>query len=132
MYFVVVAIFSNGGHLGFLTWTNFIILSPWSLILLHVNFDNNWCSGFREKNCLELFKYVIFRHRNLSKDTNKQKVGHCDKTTMQVFFIFIILNTHDPLIFHAKILPKISSGCGEVHFVIFAILYTAAIFGYST
>ena len=41
---------------------------------------------------------------------------------LQIFFIFIILNTYVPLIFHAKIQPKISSGSGEeVDFVIFAV-----------
>ena len=40
----------------------------------------------------------------------------------QILFIFIILNTYVPLIFHAKIQPKVSSGSGEkVDFVIFAI-----------
>ena len=29
------AIFSNGGHLEFLTRLNFTILKPWSLIMLH-------------------------------------------------------------------------------------------------
>ena len=42
---------------------------------------------------------------------------------LQIFFMFIILNTYVPLIFHAQIQPKISSGSGEkVDFVIFAIL----------
>ena len=44
------------------------------------------------------------------------------------FFIFMILNTYVPLLFHAKIQPKISSGSGEkIDFVIFAILVIAAI-----
>ena len=44
------------------------------------------------------------------------------------FFIFTILNTYVPLIFHAKIQPKISSGSGEeVDFVVLAILVTATI-----
>ena len=47
--FIVFAMFSNDGHLGFLTQPNTIILKPWSLIMLHVKFDNNWCNGFREK-----------------------------------------------------------------------------------
>ena len=67
--FVVFAIFSNGSHLGFLTGPNFRILKPWSLFRLHVKFNNNWCNGFREKSCLKLFKYVIFRHTNWSKIT---------------------------------------------------------------
>ena len=38
------------------------------------------------------------------------------------FFIFTSLNTYVPLIFHAKIQLKISSGSGkEVYFVVFAI-----------
>ena len=53
-------------------------------------------------------------------NASKQKVGHCDKTTLQFFYIFIILNTYIPLIFHAKIQPKISSGSGEeVDFIFF-------------
>ena len=43
------ALFSNGGHLGSLTCPNFIILKPWSPIMLHVKFDNNWCNGFRDR-----------------------------------------------------------------------------------
>ena len=44
------------------------------------------------------------------------------KLCNRFFFIFIILNTYVPLIFHAKIQPEISSGFGEiVDFVIFAI-----------
>ena len=53
---------------------------------------------------------------------SKQKVGHCDKTTLQIFFIFTILNTYVSLIFHAKIQPKIFSGSGEeVDFVVLVI-----------
>ena len=58
-----------------------------------------------EKKC---FKDVIFRQELRPNNTSKQKVGHCDKTTLQIFFIFIILNTYIPLIFHAKIQPKYS------------------------
>ena len=59
----------------------------------------------------------------------KQKVGHCDKITLQIFFfIFIILNTFISLIFHAKIQPKIFSGSGEeVYFVVFGISSNTAI-----
>ena len=52
-----------------------------------------------------------------------------------IFFIFTILNTYVPLIFHAKIQPKISSGSGdEVDFVIFAIfaISNKGHLGYST
>ena len=66
-------------------------------------------------------------------NTSKQEVGHWDKTTLQIFFIFIILNTYVPLIFHAKIQPKISSGSGgEVDFVVFAIFSNSGHLGYST
>ena len=66
-------------------------------------------------------------------NTSKQKVGHCDKTTVQIFFIFTTLNTYFPLIFHAKIQPKISSGSGgEVDFVVFAIFSNSSHLGYST
>ena len=69
----------------------------------------------------------------LFRNTSKQKVGHCDKTTLQISFIFIILNTYVPLIFHAKIQPKISCGSGEkVDFVIFAIFSNGGHLGYST
>ena len=36
--FIRFAIFSNGGHLEFLTRLNFIILKPWSLIMLQMKF----------------------------------------------------------------------------------------------
>ena len=101
VYFLVFAIFSNNSHLGFLTWPNFIILKPWSLIILHVEFDNNWCNGFREKvvwGCLNMSFLDIGIGAN---NTSKQKVGHCDKTMLQIFFIFTILNTYVPLVFHA-------------------------------
>ena len=52
---------------------------------------------------------------------SKRKVGHCDKTMLQIFFHFTILNTYLSLIFHAKIHPQISSGSGEVYLVVFAI-----------
>ena len=50
-----------------------------------------------------------------ANNSGKQKVGHCDKTTLQIFYIFIILNTctYVSLIFHAKVQPKISTGSGE-------------------
>ena len=84
-----------------------------------------------KKSCLKLFKYTIFRYSNVT--LVKQKVGHCDKTTLQICFIFIILNTYVPFIFHAKIQPKISSGSGEkVDFVIFAIFSNGGHLGYST
>ena len=55
------------------------------------------------------------------------------QTTTQICFIFIILNTYLPLIFHAKIQPKIFSSSGEkVDFVNFAIFSNGGHFGYST
>ena len=42
------AIFSNGGHLEFLTRLNFTILKPWNLIMLHMKFKIHGCSGLRE------------------------------------------------------------------------------------
>ena len=54
------------------------------------------------------------------------------KLRLQIFFIFTILNTYVPLIFHAKIQPKISSGSGEkVDFVIFAIFSNGGHLGFS-
>ena len=98
-----------------------------------MKFDNDCLSGFRKKGCLKLFKYAIFRYSNVTLKFSKQKVGHCDKTTLQIFFIFTILNTYVPFIFHAKIQPKISSGSREkVDFVIFAIFSNGGHLGYST
>ena len=37
--------------------TQFNNSETWSLIMLHVKFDNNWCNGFREKvvlRCLNM------------------------------------------------------------------------------
>ena len=47
--YVVLAIFSNGGHLGYSTGPNFTILRPWSQILLHVKFQNCRSSNFIEE-----------------------------------------------------------------------------------
>ena len=46
--FISFAIFSNGGHLEFLTRLNFTILKPWSLIMLHIKFKIHECSGLRK------------------------------------------------------------------------------------
>ena len=74
---------------------------------------------------------LFFRHKLEQNNTSKQKVGHCDKTTLQIFFIFIILNTYVPSVFHAKIQPKIFSGAGEeVDFVVFAISSNSGHLGY--
>ena len=47
--FVIFAIFSNGGHLGYTTWPNFTSLRPWRPIMLQVKFDKNCCNDFIEK-----------------------------------------------------------------------------------
>ena len=55
------------------------------------------------------------------------------KLRFRFFSFFTILNTYVPLIFHAKIQPKISSGSGEkVDFVIFAIFSNGGHLGYLT
>ena len=46
--FTSFAIFSNSGHLEFLTRLEFIILKPWSLIMLHMKLKIDGCSGLRE------------------------------------------------------------------------------------
>ena len=48
--FVIFAIFSNGGHLGYSTRPNFIILRPWWQVMLHVKFENCRCNSFIEKD----------------------------------------------------------------------------------
>ena len=65
-----------------------------------------------EKRCLKLFKYAFKKYQLEQNNASKQKVGHCDTTTLPIS-IFTILNTYVSLIFHAKIQPKISSGSGE-------------------
>ena len=42
------AIFVICGHLGFSTMLIFTSLKPCNLIMLHVKFENQGCSGFRE------------------------------------------------------------------------------------
>ena len=49
------------------------------------------------------------------------------KSHYRFFFIIIILNTYVPLMFQAIIQPNMTSGSGEVDFVIFAFLVIAAI-----
>ena len=79
---------------------------------------------------MKLFKHVIFRHELAQNNASKQKVGHCDKTTLQIFFIFTILNAYVSLI-QAKIQPKISRDSGEeVDFVVFAIFSNGGHLGY--
>ena len=48
--FVIFAIFSNGSHLGYSTWPNFIILRPWWQVMLHVKYENCRCNTFIEKD----------------------------------------------------------------------------------
>ena len=48
--FVVFAIFSNSGHLGYSTQLNFTILRPWSQVMLHVKFENCRSSSFIEED----------------------------------------------------------------------------------
>ena len=43
-----LAIFSNSCHIGLPSSLNFIFVKPCSLVMLHVKFENNGCSGFRE------------------------------------------------------------------------------------
>ena len=42
-----LAISSNSGHIDS-DQPEFIILQPYSLVMLHVKFENHRCSGFRE------------------------------------------------------------------------------------
>ena len=78
---------------------------------------------------MKLSKYVIFRQELEQNNTSKQKVGHCDKTTLQICFISIILNTYVPCQNSAKIF----SGSGEeVDFFYFAIFSNGGHLGYST
>ena len=96
-----------------------------------MKFDNNCHSGFRKKSCLKLFKYAIFRYSNVTL-VNRKKVT-VTKLRYRFFFIFTILNTYIPLIFHAKIQPKMFSSSEEkFDFVIFAIFSNGGHLGYST
>ena len=62
----------------------------------------------------DVVKICYFKTYKLERNNAcTQKVSHCDNTTLQIFFIFTMLNTYVPLIFNAKIQPKISSGSGE-------------------
>ena len=66
-------------------------------------------------------------------NTSKQKVGHCDKTTLQIFFHFYNSEYLCSIDIHAKIQPKISSGsAGEVDFVVFAIFSNSGHLRYLT
>ena len=66
-------------------------------------------------------------------NASKQKRGHCDKTMLQVFFIFIILDTYvftdNPCYNSAK---RSSSSGEEVNFVVFAFFSNSGHPGYST
>ena len=85
-----------------------------------------------EKRHVKLFKYVIFRHTNSSKiileqnNASKQKVGHCDKTMLQIFFIFTILKTYVSLIFHAKFSQNYPVGLEKKLILLFLLLLVMA------
>ena len=59
-----------------------------------------------EKKLFEVVKYVLICELE-QNNASKQKIGHCDKTTLHIFCIFTIPNIFVSLIFHAKIQPKI-------------------------
>ena len=46
--FIGFAILSTGGYLGFSTRLNYLVLKPYSLIMIHLKFENHGCSVFRE------------------------------------------------------------------------------------
>ena len=55
------------------------------------------------------------------------------KLLYRFFLNFTILNTYVPLLFHAKIQPKISSGSAEeVDFVVYAIMSNGGHLGFLT
>ena len=53
----------------------------------------------------EVVKKLLFLDMNWSKImlVKARESGHCDKSTLQIYFIFTILNTYVSLILHAKI-----------------------------
>ena len=128
-WFVIFAIFSNGGHLGYSTWPNFIILRPWSQVMLHVKFDipcqnsAKISNGSGEK--VDIVIFAIFSNG-----------GHLGYSTWPNF---IILRPWSQVMLHVKFdIPcqnsaKISNGSGEkVDIVIFAIFSNGGHLGYST
>ena len=46
----VFAIYSHGGHLGYVTLTNYINFHSLFLRMLHIRFGFDWLSGFREED----------------------------------------------------------------------------------
>ena len=46
--FKAFAIYSHGGHLGHVTWTIYTNFRP--LRMLHMKFEFDWPSGFREED----------------------------------------------------------------------------------
>ena len=46
----VFAIYSHGGHLGHVTLTNYTNFHSLFLRMLHIKFDFDWPSGFREED----------------------------------------------------------------------------------
>ena len=96
------AVFSNGSHLGFSTWLNFIILKNpgvWSCFVLNLATIGAVVLGKK------LFKLVWICYFQ-TQECEQQKVDHCDKTTLEIFFIFTILNTYILFIFHPKFSQK--------------------------
>ena len=61
--FVIFAISSNGGHLEYSTWPNFIILRTWWQVMLHVKFENCRYNSFIEKDVwIFVFKWWRTMH----------------------------------------------------------------------
>ena len=82
---------------------------------------------------MKLFKYVNFRHELEQNNASKQKVGHCDKTTLQFFFHFYNSEYLCFIDIPCQNSAKISSQSGEeVDFVVFAIFSNSGLLGYST
>ena len=55
---VIFPIFRNVGYFEFLTWPSFIILIPWSQVMLHVKFEN-----FYGRRCLNKLFSVVDERR---------------------------------------------------------------------
>ena len=48
--FMVFTIYGHGGHLGHVTWTIYRNFCSLFLRMLHMKFDFDWPSGFREED----------------------------------------------------------------------------------
>ena len=57
--FVILAVFSNSGHLRHSTWPNFTILRLWSQVMLHEKFENHRSSTFIEEVCLNKMFLIV-------------------------------------------------------------------------